>query len=128
MIYWLVLVVSAILAFVAVWIVVPAPNIVVLPFGVVAPELSPVLLAISLGMTAIAALYGRDLGTARLALVLSLVSAILCGWPLLQVPSTLKRFDETMRRTIGAGPDAPRIHYLDLFRPPRALPIMTPVR
>jgi acetyl esterase/lipase len=105
-IYWLVLAVSAILAFVAVWIVVPAPTIVVLPFGVVAPEFSPVLLAISLAMTAIAALYGRDLGTARLALV----------------PSTLKGFDETMRRTIGTAPDAPRIHYLDLFRPPLALP------
>jgi acetyl esterase/lipase len=121
-IYWLVLAVSAILAFAAVWILVPAPTSVVLPFGVVSPELSPVLLAISLGMAAIAALYGRDLGTARLALVLSLVSAILCGWPLLQLPSTLKRFDETMKRTIGTASDAPRIHYLDLFRPPGALP------
>ena len=49
-------------------------------------------------MTGIAGLYGRALGTARLALVLSLVSAILSAWPLLQVPSTLQHFDESMMR------------------------------
>src|SRR5437764_10325785 len=98
MIYWLVLAVAAILAFVAVWIIVPAPHIYLLPFGIGSPELSPVLFAISLVMIAVAGLYGRDLGTARLALVLSLVSAILCAWPLVQVPSTLARFDDTMNR------------------------------
>src|SRR5437870_12947830 len=115
MIYWLVLAVSAILAFAAVWILVPAPNALLLSLGVGAPELSPVLFAISLMMVAVAAFYGRALGTARLALVFSLVSSILCVLPLLQVPSTLRRFDESMKRGIGVEAPGSRFSYSDLF-------------
>jgi acetyl esterase/lipase len=121
MISWLVLAVSAVLLFVAVWILVPAPIELLLVPGVGAPELSPVLFAISLAMILIAGFYGRALGTARLALVLSLVSAVLCVWPLLQVPSTIRRFDEAMKRASGSdalGPQAARLHLLDVFRPP----------
>jgi acetyl esterase/lipase len=102
--------------------------VLLLPLGVGAPELSPVLLAISLAMVVIAGLYGRALGTARLALVLSLVSGVLCAWPLLQVPSTLRRFDEAMERALADNPQqaqsaqGARLNYLDLFRPPAALP------
>ena len=122
MIYWVVLAFSAILTFTAVWILVPAPNVLLLPLGVGAPELSPVLFAISVVVIAIAGLYGRTLGTARLALVLSLVSAVLCARPALQVPSTLRRFDEAMKRTLGVDAQATRVTYLDIFRPPRTLP------
>jgi acetyl esterase/lipase len=73
-------------------------------------------------MVAIAGFYGRVLHTARLALVLSLVSAILCAWPALQVPSTLQRFDEAMKRTLGVETPGSRLNYLDLFKAPRALP------
>ena len=93
MTYWLVLAVSAVLLFSTVWILLPAPNAFLLPLGVAAPELSPALFCISLAMTVIAALYGRVLDTARLALVLSLVSAVVSAWPLVQVPGTLRRFD-----------------------------------
>ena len=79
-------------------------------------------------MIVIAGLYGRALGTARLALVLSLVSAVLCVWPLLQVPSTLRRFDDAMNGALGVNAQraqtaqGARLHYLDVFRPPAALP------
>ena len=119
--YWLVLAMSAAVLFVAVWILVPAPNELMLPLGVVAPEVSPILLVISVVLMAAAAGYARSLGTARLALVLSAVSAVLCLWPLLRVPSTLRRFDETMKQTLGIEVSGKPISYPDLFRPPRAL-------
>jgi acetyl esterase/lipase len=123
--YWLVLAASAVLVFATAWILVPAPNILLLIPGVGAPELSPALLALSLAMVVIAGLYGRTLGTARLALVCSLVSAVLCAWPVVQVPSTLRRFDEAVKHAPGAEsqkiPGA-RLRYLDLFRPPAAPP------
>src|SRR5260221_14131558 len=119
--YWLVLALSAVVLFIAVWILVPAPNALVLPLGVAAPELSPVLLAISVALMAAAAVYARSVGTARLALVLSAVSAIVCLWPLLRVPSTLRRFDETMKQGLGIDVAGRPISYAALFRPPRAL-------
>src|SRR5438552_4520118 len=100
MISWLVVFVSAVLLFAAVWILVPAPTLPLLILGVGAPELSPVLLAISLFMIVIAGFSARTLGTGRLALVFALVSGVLCAWPLLQVPSTLRRFDDTMTRAL----------------------------
>lgn len=122
MMYWLVLAVAAILVFAAIWILVPAPNGILLPLGVGAPELSPVLLAVSLAMIVIAGFYGRTLGTARLALVLSLVSASLSAWPLLQVSSTMRRFDEKMARALKTDVHGTPVNYLDMFRPPRPLP------
>ena len=124
-VYWFVLAASAVLVFVAAWILVPAPNDSLLPLAVAAPELSPALFCISLAMIAIAALYGRVLETARLALVLSLVSGVVCAWPLVQVPGTLRRFDEAMGQALGADAErnpSYRLHYLDLFRPPAPLP------
>jgi len=124
-IYWLVLAGSAVLLFATVWILLPVPNAFLLPLGVAAPELSPALFCISLAMIVLAALYGRVLDTARLALVLSLVSAVISAWPLFQVPGTLRRFDEAMRNTAGSdagGTPGHRLNYLDFFRPPSFLP------
>ena len=124
-IYWLVLAGSAVLLFATVWILLPVPNAFLLPLGVAAPELSPALFCISLAMIVLAAIYGRVLDTARLALVLSLVSAVVSAWPLIQVPGTLRRFDEAMRKTVGSdtnGTPTQRLRYLDLFRPPPSPP------
>jgi len=98
--YWLVLVAAAVILFSAVWILVPAPNSTLLPFGVAAPEVSPVLLAVSLVLVIAASLYARLLGTARLALILSLVSSVLSSWPLVQLPGTLRRFDDEMSKSL----------------------------
>jgi acetyl esterase/lipase len=119
--YWLVLAMSAVVLFVAVWILIPAPNELLLPLGVGAPEVSPVLLVISVVLMAAASLYARPVGTARLALVLSTVSAVLCLWPLVRVPSTLRRFDETMKQTLGVDVAGRPVSYAALFRPPKAL-------
>jgi acetyl esterase/lipase len=87
---------------------------------VAAPELSPILLVISVVLMAVEAAYARILGTARLALVLSAISTVLCLWPLLWVPPTLRRFDETMQHTLGIEARGAPIRHSDLFRPPRA--------
>jgi acetyl esterase/lipase len=119
--YWLILAVSAAVTFVTMWILLPAPNEILLPLGVAAPELSPLLFAISLVMIAVSGFYGRSLDTARLALVLSLVSAVLSLRPLLQVPSTLREFDRAMNTALHAEVHGPALNLLNLFRPPRAL-------
>jgi hypothetical protein len=104
--YWLVLAVSALVLLVTVWILIPAPNALLLPLAVGAPELSPVLLAVALVIAAVASLYARPLGIARLALVFALVSAIISLWPSIQLPSALRRFEEAasgLRGTASHG-------------------------
>jgi acetyl esterase/lipase len=121
--YWPVLLAAALLLFVAVWILVPAPNALLLPLGVGAPELSPILLVVALALVAVAGLYARTLGTARLALVFALVATVLSLLPLLQLPSTLKRFDEAMGRALGRSfirGENP-VSFADIFKQPRAL-------
>lgn len=117
-VYWLVLLAAAVLLFVAAWILVPAPTEQLLLLGVGAPELSPILLVIALALVAVASLYARTLGTARLALVLALVSTVLCCWPLAQLPSTLRQFDETMAGALGIQMRGQPVDFAKLFRPP----------
>jgi acetyl esterase/lipase len=121
-IYLLILAISAALILTTTWILLPAPSRIVLPLAVGAPELSPLLLVFSILLIGVSAFYARDLHSARLALVLSLVSAVLCLRPLVQIPSTIRRFDESMRTTLGVELRGSPISYRELFRPPRALP------
>ena len=110
---------SALLS-VTVWILVPAPNALILPLGVAAPELSPVLLAASIVLAVVAGLHARTHGSSRLALIFTLVSAAISSWPLLQAPSTLRRFNETITSMLGTTEHAPEIDLAAVFRPPPA--------
>src|SRR4029453_4936818 len=93
-----VLAAASVLAFVSVWIVVPAPTALLLPLGVGSPELSPVLLCASLLLSPIAAMRARKFGTARLALVCTLTSGCLSLLPIVQAVSAFGRFDREMAR------------------------------
>jgi acetyl esterase/lipase len=122
-VYWAVLLVTALQLFAAVWIVIPVPSRQLLAFGVGAPEVSPVLLAGSLLLAIVAAAGARKNKIARLALVFSLVSGSLSLLPLLQLPATLTRFDTLMeqfpappRREMRARP----IEIGEFFRPAEA--------
>jgi acetyl esterase/lipase len=118
--YWLLLLTTAALLFVSVWIVIPVPEAWLLPLGVGAPEVSPVLLAASLLLTPVAAVKARRSGVARLALVLALVSAGLSAVPIVQIPSTLARFDTALKSTRGAEASNMRpeaVILRELFRP-----------
>jgi acetyl esterase/lipase len=122
-VYWAVLLVTALQLFVAVWIVIPVPYSQLLAFGVGAPEVSPVLLAGSLLLAIVAAAGSRKNKLARLALVFSLTSGSISLLPMLQLPATLTRFDTLMeqfpappRRGMRARP----IELGKLFRPAEA--------
>ena len=95
---WFVLAASALLLFVSVWILVPAPNRFLLPLAVGAPELSPALLIAGVLVSALSAAYARRRDTARLALVLAATSVVLSLLPVAQLPFALQRFNQATMR------------------------------
>jgi acetyl esterase/lipase len=120
-VYWAVLLVTALQLFATVWIVIPVPDKLLLPFGVGAPEVSPVLLAGSLLLAIVAAAGSRRNKIARLALVFSLISGSVSLLPILQLPSTLTRFDglmESYPATSARDMRARAVAIGELFRPP----------
>jgi acetyl esterase/lipase len=90
------------LAFVAIWVLVPAPVSMLLPFGVVAPELSPALCPIALAL-AVVAWPARSRRPSRAAAVLALAAAVVFSVPLVQLPAAVGRFDTAMAAA-GFGP------------------------
>lgn len=96
---WIVLVASAVLFFTSLWILIPAPHLYLVPLGVGSPELSPGLFAAALILSVLGALNAKRLGVARLGLLLALAAASLSLLPAIQMPSTLKRFDEAISQT-----------------------------
>jgi acetyl esterase/lipase len=99
---WIVLAASALLLFLSVWIVVPAPNRYLLPLAVGAPELSPVLLLGALLLCGVAAVYARRHDAARLALVFTGTAIVLSGIPVVQLPFALNSFNAAMAATTAA--------------------------
>lgn len=96
---WLNLSASALLLFVSVWILIPAPTGDLLPLAVGSPELSPALFGVGALLSAISAAYARRNGLARLALVFAATSTVLSLFPIAQLPFALRRFDQTMAGT-----------------------------
>ncbi len=92
---------ACVLLFLASWIVLPAPNRLLLTLGVGAPELSAWL---ALGCVIVCALTlgaaGRDPLT-RFTLVLSAVATLLASAPLVRLPFVARRFDVAMRTALG---------------------------
>jgi acetyl esterase/lipase len=91
----LVIVMAASAAFIAVWIVVPAPRMFVLPLGVGAPEVSPLLLAAAIGTLGLT-FFGAPSGLTTLARLLAVAAGLLSAWPLLQVRATVREFDRAI--------------------------------
>ena len=81
---WLVLTVAAVLFFLSLWIIVPAPTMTLLTLSVGVPEISPLLLvpAIVIGVVA----WRGNGMVRRTALVLSLVATVLFAVPLARYP------------------------------------------
>jgi acetyl esterase/lipase len=95
------LILSAIALFLSLWIVIPAPNATLLPFGVVAPELSPWLL----GLNAIAlllALKSLKFGWSYLTLTISVAALVISTLPLLQLSGAIQQSDRAISQTLGA--------------------------
>jgi len=99
---WGLLATALFLAFLAIWVVTPAPVYPLLPFGVAVPELSPLLSAIALAVAA-GAWLGRSRRPARMAAAVALAAAVLLAVPVAQLPAAVRRFDASMAAA-GFGP------------------------
>jgi len=99
---WGLLAAALFLAFLAIWVVTPAPVYALLPLGVAVPELSPLLSAIALAVAAGAWLW-RSRRPARLAAVVAIGAAVLLAVPVAQLPAAVRRFDASMAAA-GFGP------------------------
>ncbi|HUF24205.1 MAG TPA: alpha/beta hydrolase [Vicinamibacterales bacterium] len=93
---------AAALLFLAIWIVVPAPVVWVLPLGVLAPEVSPILLGLS-GIVLLLSL--RRLGTRKMAVVLALAATAISAIPISKLSAVEREFDAAFAR---AFPEAAR--------------------
>jgi hypothetical protein len=93
---------SAVLLFVSIWIVVPAPHYALYSIAVGAPELSPLLLAGSVILLIVSARRGR---AARLSLVFAAIASVLALVPAVQLPIALARFDRAMATTTARVPE-----------------------
>jgi acetyl esterase/lipase len=92
---------SVMLAFLSVWIVVPAPHSFLYPLAVGAPEIAPVLLAGGIVLLSITARQARRNPVARLALVPAVIASALSLVPIVQLPIAIGRFDREMAATTG---------------------------
>jgi acetyl esterase/lipase len=89
------------------WVVVPAPTFALLPLGVGAPEISPLLVLINglvtLGAIALSAL-SRHLSVrrmARSAIALSLSALLLSSIPLVQLSGAIQQANQAMQAALG---------------------------
>jgi acetyl esterase/lipase len=93
----LALIADAALLFLSIWIVVPAPNLALIVFGVAAPELSPLLLLTSIAFLGLTLLVAKGrLGKA--AMSVATINIILCALPLTRFAFAVPHFDEAMGR------------------------------
>ena len=86
--------------FLSLWIIVPAPNWSLLPFGVVAPEVSPWLILINAIALTLGILLNKGWWS-NFIVVCSLIGLMLGLIPLVQFSSTNKRFSAEMERVLG---------------------------
>ena len=103
---WLVLAASAALLFLSSWILIPSPSTLFLPLTVGSPELSPVLLAAGILLSAVSARFARRNNLARLALVFAATASAVSLVPVVQLAIALEAFDRTIAQTT-AKPPAP---------------------
>ena len=110
---WILAGLVAIALFLSSWIVIPAPTMALLPLGVGAPEISPILLLshvillllwylLSLRLTGTETFLLASLDTLGwLILSCSALGVILSSLPLLQLPATLHRAERAMVQGLG---------------------------
>lgn len=99
--WWLLPLILSILGlFLSLWIIVPAPTFSLLPFGVCAPEVSPLLIVINVIALA-SVLWISPSWLSNFVIVCSLLGLLISFLPLLQFPATNQRFTAEMERVLG---------------------------
>ena len=100
------LIASAVLCFLAAWILVPAPNAVLLPLAVGAPELSPLLFSIATILALASATGIRGGRVPRFSFGLAATAGLVSLIPVVQLPFALQRFNSALSHTRSAVPPA----------------------
>jgi acetyl esterase/lipase len=95
---------AAALLFLAIWMVVPAPVLWLLPAAVLAPEVSPILLGLS-GIVLLLSL--RRFSTRKLAIVLALAAAGISSQPLSKLSGVQREFDREFARAFPKATPPP---------------------
>lgn len=80
----------------------PAPNSLLLPLAVGAPEISPLLFAVSLVVLFLGLRTSTETA-GQVAAALAVTAACLCALPILQIPGVVRRFDEALPPTGGSA-------------------------
>ncbi len=88
--------------FLSSWIMIPAPFFALLPLGVGAPEISPLLLAGNSLLLGVSLLQRQQWFLRHVAIAFSTCAVILSSLPLLQLPATIKQADIQMQSALGA--------------------------
>ncbi len=100
---WAIAALAGIVLFLSSWIVVPAPTFTLLPLGVGAPEISPVLLLANGILLGLSLWLRLDTPLRVIAIALSMAGLVLSSLPLLQLPATVQRAEAQMQATLGPG-------------------------
>lgn len=100
---WLLpLILSMLGFFLSIWVIIPAPTLALLPFGVCAPEVSPGLVVINAIALVLAIILPKSWWS-NLVIVCSLLSLTLSSLPLLQFPATNRRFATEIEKLLGTN-------------------------
>jgi acetyl esterase/lipase len=99
---WLLTIVGLLLS---VWILLPAPNLLLLPLGVGAPEVSPWLVGLN-AIAALLALFHRHRGWG-VAVAMSLGCLVMSALPLLQLPNAHQQMSQQMQFGLGEAVNQP---------------------
>lgn len=103
---WIAFGLSVVTLFLALWIVIPAPNRTLLPLSVGAPEIVGWLLLMAAVAIVGAVRTWRTHWVARGTIVASLIAVALASWPLMRFPEVSKKSLNALTETLG-------VDYLD---------------
>ena len=97
---------SAVLCFLASWILIPAPNARLLPLAVGAAEVSPILLVAAVVLLMASASGVKKSGIPRFSFGLAAAASVASLIPLVQLPFALQRFNNALSQTAAPVPSA----------------------
>lgn len=98
---WLALFLNFTSLFLSSWIIIPAPNMLLLTLAVGAPEISPWLFGLNLLCLLLAFFCIRQRQLKRLACTLSLIGLLICASVLVNIPLTQMQMAKAMKQGLG---------------------------
>ncbi len=114
---WLALVLAGVSAFLAMWIVVPAPNRTLLPLAVGAPEIGAWLMVVGMAGLLLSVVDVRRRVLSRVALILSVAAVGLASSPFVRFARVADAAERSMHMALGGDyfskiPETTRTHFL----------------